>query len=73
MEDLTPQQIIRAKLHVSQIKCGSMCAGTPESATQSILLLSSALELASKNHLSYYEALVTMHMVNCQVRNLITN
>ena len=67
MEDLTAQQKVRAKLLLSQIKCGSIMAGNQESATSSILLLNSALDIAKKNHLSYYEALVNMHIVNIQV------
>ena len=67
MEDITAQQKVRAKLHISQIKCGSVYSGTPESATSSILLLNSALDIATSNHLSYYEALVSMHIVNVQV------
>lgn len=67
MEDITAQQKVRAKILLCQTKCGSCFAGTPESAESSILLLTSALEIAKTNHLSYYEAIVVMNMVNCQV------
>jgi hypothetical protein len=67
LENITPQQKVRAKLQISQIKCGSVFAGTPQSATSSILLLNSALDIATSNHLSYYEALVNMYIVNVQV------
>lgn len=67
MENITPQQKVRAKLHICQIKCGSIDSGTPQSAADSVLLLSSALEIAKNNHLSYYEALVIMYMANCQL------
>lgn len=68
MEGTTAQHKVRAKLHLCQIKCGSYQAGSEESATSSVLLLCSALDIAKKAHLSYYEALVKMHMVNVQVK-----
>ncbi|XP_058790721.1 anaphase-promoting complex subunit 5 isoform X2 [Phymastichus coffea] len=67
MENITAQQKVRAKLLISQIKCGSCEAGTEGSATSSVLLLCSALDIAKKAHLSYYEALVKMYMVNVQL------
>ena len=67
MENITPQQRVRVKLLISQIECSSIYPGSPQSATTSILLLNSALEIATANHLSYYKALVNLHIVNIQV------
>lgn len=67
MDDITPQQRVRAKLQINQIECSSIHPGAPESATNSILLLNSALDIAISNHLSYYRALVNMHLANVQV------
>lgn len=68
-ENITAQQKVRAKLWMSQIKCGSVYAGTPTSAADSVLLLSSALDIAISNHLSYYAAIVSMHIASVQVKN----
>ncbi|XP_014222514.1 anaphase-promoting complex subunit 5 [Trichogramma pretiosum] len=67
MEDTIALHKIRVKLLINQIKCGSVAAGNPQSATNCILLLNNALDIAKKNHLSYYEALVNMHIVNVQL------
>lgn len=66
--DVTPLYIIRATLLFSQIMCASSSPGNGSAvATNCIVRLCSALELATRNHLSYYKALVKMHLANTQV------
>jgi len=66
--DAIPPHIIRAILLSSQITCASssLSNGTAV-ATNCIVRLCSALELATQNYLSYYKALVKMHLANLQV------
>ncbi|KAJ8667297.1 hypothetical protein QAD02_008959 [Eretmocerus hayati] len=63
-DELTPQQKIRVILHLNEIHCGMYKAGTGQSACNTMLKLSEAIGIARKNHLSYYEAIVDMHIVN---------
>ncbi|XP_076645488.1 anaphase promoting complex subunit 5 ida isoform X1 [Halictus rubicundus] len=66
-EQITPQDKIRAMLLLSQIMYVS---GSPENGmarVNSIVPLNTALELAVQNHLSYYQALVKMHLSNTQL------
>ncbi|XP_029166139.1 anaphase-promoting complex subunit 5 [Nylanderia fulva] len=67
-EDATPLYTIRATLLSSQIMCAS---STPDNrtviATNCMMRLCFALELATRNHLSYYKALVKMHLANVQL------
>ncbi|KAM0724443.1 Anaphase-promoting complex subunit 5 [Formica fusca] len=66
--DVTPLYIIRATLLFSQIMCASSSPGNGSAvATNCIVRLCSALELATRNHLSYYKALVKMHLANTQL------
>lgn len=69
--DVTAPYVIRAALLSSQITCASASPdiGTAV-ATNCIMRLCSALELATQNHLSYYKALVKMHLANIQVSSL---
>lgn len=67
-EDVTALHIIRAILLSSQIMCAS---STPDNrtviSTNCMMHLSFALELTRRNHLSYYNALIKMHLANVQV------
>ncbi|KMQ90055.1 anaphase-promoting complex subunit 5-like protein [Lasius niger] len=66
--DVTPLYVIRATLLSSQIMCASSSPGNGTAiATNCIVHLCSALELATRNHLSYYKALVKMHLANIQL------
>lgn len=66
--DVTPLYIIRATLLSGQIMCASSSPGNGSAvATNCIERLCSALELATRNHLSYYKALVKMHLANVQL------
>jgi len=65
---VTPPYVIRAALLSSQITCVSSLPDNGTAiATNCIMRLCSALELAAQNHLSYYKALVKMHLANIQV------
>lgn len=69
--DVTPPYVIRAALLSSQITCASSSPDNGTAvATNCIMRLCSALELAAQNHLSYYKALVKMHLANIQVSSL---
>ncbi|GAB1866350.1 Anaphase-promoting complex subunit 5 [Camponotus japonicus] len=66
--DATSLYIIRAILLSSQIMCASSSPGNGSAiSTNCIVHLCSALELATRNHLSYYKALVKMHLANIQL------
>lgn len=66
--DATSLYIIRAILLSSQIMCASSSPGNGSAiSTNCIMHLCSALELATRNHLSYYKALVKMHLANIQL------
>lgn len=66
--DVTPPYVIRAALLSSQITCASSSPDNGTAvATNCIMRLCSALELATQNHLSYYKALVKMHLANIQL------
>ncbi|XP_014476776.1 PREDICTED: anaphase-promoting complex subunit 5 isoform X2 [Dinoponera quadriceps] len=65
--DVTPPHKIRTTLLYSQITCASSLSGNGTAATNCIVRLSSALELAAQNYLSYYKALVKMHLANVQL------
>jgi anaphase-promoting complex subunit 5 len=72
--DITPPHLIRATLLSSQITCGSSLPNNRTAIiTNCIVRLCSALELATQNHLSYYKALVKMHLANVQVSLFIRN
>ncbi|XP_011314211.1 anaphase-promoting complex subunit 5 [Fopius arisanus] len=66
-EDLNPQNRVRAMILSSQIMNSSILPGNGITGTNSLVLLNSALEMATKYHLSYYEALVKMHLANVQL------
>ncbi|XP_011251968.2 anaphase-promoting complex subunit 5 isoform X1 [Camponotus floridanus] len=66
--DATSLYKIRAILISSQIMCASSSPGNGSAiSTNCIVHLCSALELATRNHLSYYKALVKMHLANIQL------
>ncbi|KAG5328440.1 APC5 protein, partial [Acromyrmex charruanus] len=65
---VTPPYVIRAALLSSQITCASSLPDNGTAiATNCIMRLCSALELAAQNHLSYYKALVKMYLANIQL------
>lgn len=70
-EQLTPQNKIRTMILISQIMCASVSPESGIVGVNSLVLLNTALELAVKNHLSYYKALIKMHLANIQVIRLI--
>lgn len=70
MKGVTPQNQVRAMLLSSQITCASIHLGSSIAGCNSIVLLNTALEIATKNHLSYYAALIKMHLANIQVFKL---
>lgn len=51
----------------SQIMCASVSPANGIVGVNSLVLLNTALQLAVQNHLSYYEALIKMHLANIQV------
>lgn len=66
--DVTPLHLIRVILLSSQITCASSLPNERTAViTDCIVHLCSALELATRNHLSYYKALVKMHLANVQL------
>lgn len=66
--DVMPPYVIRAALLSSQITCASSSPDNGTAvATNCMMRLCSALELAAQNHLSYYKALVKMHLANIQL------
>ena len=70
-EQLTPQNKIKAMILLSQIMCASVSPESGIVGVNSLVLLNRALELAIKNYLSYYKALIKMHLANIQVIKLI--
>ncbi|XP_012287472.1 anaphase-promoting complex subunit 5 [Orussus abietinus] len=64
---VTPDNQVRAMILRSQIMCASTLPGSRIAGSNSIVLLNNALEMANKFHLSYYEALVKMHLANVQL------
>lgn len=70
-EQITPQNKIRAMILLSQIMCASVSSESGIVGVNSLVLLNTALELAIKNHLSYYKALIKMHLANIQVTKLV--
>ncbi|XP_034191300.1 anaphase promoting complex subunit 5 ida [Osmia lignaria lignaria] len=66
-EQITPQNKIRTMILSSQIMCASVSPENRIAGSNSLVLLNTALELAVKNHLSYYEALIKMHLANIQL------
>ncbi|XP_060832174.1 anaphase-promoting complex subunit 5 [Bombus pascuorum] len=66
-EELTPQNKIRTMILLSQIMCASVSPESGIVGVNSLVLLNTALELAVKNHLSYYKALIKMHLANIQL------
>lgn len=70
--DVTPLHLIRVILLSSQITCASSLPNERTAViTDCIVHLCSALELATRNHLSYYKALVKMHLANVQVNFIL--
>lgn len=65
--DVAPPHKIRVMLLSSQITCASSSLVNGTAATNCIVRLCSALELATRNYLSYYKALIKMHLANIQV------
>ncbi|KAL0098394.1 hypothetical protein PUN28_008359 [Cardiocondyla obscurior] len=66
--DVMPPYAIRAALLSSQITCASSSPDNRTAiVTNCIMRLCSALELAAQNHLSYYKALLKMHLANIQL------
>ncbi|KZC12695.1 Anaphase-promoting complex subunit 5 [Dufourea novaeangliae] len=66
-EQITPQNKIRAMLLLSQIMHASVSPENGMAGVNSLVPLNTALEVAIQNHLSYYEALIKMHLSNTQV------
>ncbi|XP_031826496.2 anaphase promoting complex subunit 5 ida [Nomia melanderi] len=66
-EQITSQNKIRAMLLLSQIMYASDSPENGMAGVNSLVLLNTALELAVQNHLSYYEALIKMHLSNTQL------
>nr|XP_031826496.1 anaphase-promoting complex subunit 5 [Nomia melanderi] len=66
-EQITLQNKIRAMLLLSQIMYASDSPENGMAGVNSLVLLNTALELAVQNHLSYYEALIKMHLSNTQL------
>ncbi|XP_033223750.1 anaphase-promoting complex subunit 5 isoform X2 [Belonocnema kinseyi] len=67
MKGVTPQNRVRAMLLSSEITSASILLGSSIACCNSIVLLNSALEIATQNHISYYAALVKMHLANIQL------
>jgi len=66
-EGLTPDNRVRAMILSSQIMSSSILPGSGITGTNSLVLLNSALEMATRNYLSYHEADVKMHLANIQL------
>ena len=66
-KQITPQNKIRAMILSSQIMCASVSPANGIVGVNSLVLLNTALQLAVQNHLSYYEALIKMHLANIQL------
>ncbi|KAK9310347.1 hypothetical protein QLX08_000342 [Tetragonisca angustula] len=66
-KQLTPQNKIRVMILLSQIMCASVSPESGIVGVNSLVLLNRALELAIKNYLSYYKALIKMHLANIQL------
>ncbi|XP_043287109.1 anaphase-promoting complex subunit 5 [Venturia canescens] len=67
LEDISPDNRVRAMILSSQIMSSSILPGTGTTGTNSLVLLNSALEMSTRNYLSYYEAEVKMHLANIQL------
>lgn len=67
MQDISPDNRVRAMILTSQIMSSSILPGTGITGTNSLVLLNSALEMSTRNYLSYYEAEVKMHLANIQL------
>lgn len=65
--NITPENKVRAMILLSQIMCISASPGNETVGINSLVILNEALELATHNHLSYYEALIKMHLANIQL------
>lgn len=65
--NITAQNKVRSMILSSQIDCSSILPGIGVAGCNSLIDLNSALELAAVNHLSYYGALIKMHIANIQV------
>ncbi|KAK0177690.1 hypothetical protein PV328_001718 [Microctonus aethiopoides] len=66
-QTLTAQQRVRAMILSSQIMSSSAVPGNGLAGINALVLLNSALEMATRNYLSYYEAVVKMHLANIQL------
>ena len=67
IEGLTPDNKVRAMILTSEILSSSILPGSGMTGTNSLVLLNSALEMATRNYLSYQEADVKMHLANIQL------
>ncbi|KAI4477768.1 hypothetical protein M0804_012596 [Polistes exclamans] len=67
VSDITAENRVRAMILLSQIMCASFLSGNETVGINSLVILNKALELATHNHLSYYEALIKMHLANIQL------
>ncbi|XP_015586196.1 anaphase-promoting complex subunit 5 [Cephus cinctus] len=66
-DNITPQNKVRAMILSSQIMCASILPGSGIAGSNSLVLLNSALDIAVRHHLSYYKALLEMHLANIQL------
>lgn len=66
-KNLNPLNRVRAMILSSQMISSSVQPSDGTSGTKSIVLLNHALEICTKNYLSYYEATVKMHLANIQL------
>ncbi|XP_066585318.1 anaphase-promoting complex subunit 5 [Prorops nasuta] len=65
--NLTPRNRVRAMILSSEIMYMSLLPEKGVIGNNCIILLNSALELASRFYLSYYSALIKMHLANVQL------
>ncbi|XP_035723802.1 anaphase-promoting complex subunit 5-like [Vespa mandarinia] len=65
--NITPENRVRAMILLSEIMCVSFLSGNETVGINSLVILNKALELATHNHLSFYEALIKMHLANIQL------
>ncbi|KAL2712791.1 anaphase-promoting complex subunit 5 [Vespula squamosa] len=67
ISNITAENRVRTMILLSQIMCVSFLSGNETVGINSLVILNKALELATHNHLSYYEALIKMHLANIQL------
>lgn len=66
-DNLTAQNRIRTMILSSEFMSSSEVPGNVIAGSNCLVLLNSALELATRHYLSYHEALVKMHLANVQL------